>query len=87
MKLITVTNESDTELFQELCEECDFDHDHVPKHGKGYVTPKSTLEDGRMFECGAEWDYSWGIEWDYVEWRQVTKFTNNCPCCGQELKE
>ncbi len=88
MDLITVTEKSDPELFQQLKENCDFDCSHVPKHGSGYVTPRTELIDGRKFECEEmTWDYSWGIEWEYTNpmWTQVKEFEKTCPCCGQSI--
>ena len=86
MELITVTKESDPELFEGLCDNCDFDTDHIPKHGRGYITATDTLVDGRKFTCNAEWDYTWGVDWEYKEWVQIEEFENRCPCCNQLIK-
>lgn len=88
--MLTITKENNPELYQELCQNCEIDTSSIPKHGKGYGYPKVTLEDGRKFETDqqVEWDYNWGIEWEYTEvkWLQVEEFENKCPCCGQLIK-
>lgn len=82
-----ITRQNNPELFQILRDNCDFDTDHIPKHGMGTVHVKSEDMEGNLYECYTEWDYSWGIDWSYdQEWFQVEKHENICPCCGQKIK-
>lgn len=83
---MTITKESNPELYKELTRNCDFDTDHVPKHGAGYVIAKAEI-DGIKYECHTEWDYTNGVEWDYgyQVWNIVEKFSNLCPHCGQKM--
>ena len=83
----TVTKESNKELFKTLRNNCDYDTSHIPKHGMGRVHVQSEDNEGNLYECYAEWDYSNGIEWEYdmIEWYEVNEHENICPCCGQEI--
>ena len=81
-----VTKESNLELFEELCKNADFSTEHIPKHGAGNVIAQSEYN-GQKYECYAEWDYSWGVNWEYFEWQKVDTFENECPCCGHIKEE
>ncbi len=79
----SITQKNNEELYGILCEVCDFDNDHIPKHGMGEVIAYAEHE-GKFYECNTEWDYSWGIDWnDYQEWNEVKKIIKSCPCCGR----
>lgn len=80
---MTINNKNNPELFDELKEVCSFSVNHIPKHNSGYVKPEATSSTGRKFICATEWDYTWGIDWEYVEWEEVDEFVKTCPCCGQ----
>ncbi len=62
-----VTMACNPELFQRFKDDFDIDTGHIPKHGKGFVTPTATHE-GKTYTYDHElvWDYSWGIE----EWHE-----------------
>ncbi|WCE28429.1 hypothetical protein [Vibrio sp. SCSIO 43137] len=82
-----ITRSSDPELFKTLADACDFDNDHVPKHGSGTVICRAEHE-GKLYECEEVWDYSWGIDWTYshAEWQEIPKDAPKCcPSCGQEM--
>lgn len=82
-----ITKQNNPELFQILRDNCDFDIDHIPKHGMGTVYVKSEDMEGNLYECYTEWDYNWGIDWSCgQEWLQVEKHENICPCCGQKIE-
>ena len=83
----TVTKESNKELFKTLRNNCDYDTSHIPKHGMGRVHVQSEDNEGNLYECYVEWDYSNGIEWEYdmIEWYEVEEHKNICPYCGQEI--
>jgi len=80
-----ITEKSDPELFVILCEAAEFDTDHISKHGKGHITAYAEHE-GQNYICYAEWDYSWGVDWEYYEWQLTNSATKECPCCGQTIK-
>lgn len=61
--MTTITETNNKELFDTLCNECDFDVSDVPKHGKGYVNPTAELDGvNYYFDTTVVWDYSNGIE-------------------------
>jgi hypothetical protein len=82
-----VTKKNNPELYKELLNNHDnFDTDHIPKHGSGYIIVRSEYC-GKKYECNTKWDYNNGIEWDDMqEWIEVEEFSNKCPCCGQLIK-
>lgn len=81
-----ITERSHPDLFDYLCQDPETVGEH-PKHGKSQLNCYASLEDGTKYECYVLWDYSWGIDWDYVEWTKVEEFVKTCPCCGQEIPE
>lgn len=83
---MNITRENNRELYDILCGDCDFDTDHVPKHGKGEIVAYAEHED-QKYMCYAEWDYSWGVEWydGYYEWQPVDEIIKECPCCGKPI--
>ena len=68
--MIAITELNNKELFDILCDGCDFDVSDVPKHGKGYVYPTAEHEGvAYRFDTRLVWDYSYGIEeWDGGSW-------------------
>jgi len=84
---MSITRKNNKELYDILCKDCDFDTDHIPKHGRGEVIAYVEYK-GKFYECYTEWDYSQGIEWDYsqgIEWNEVDEIIKTCPCCGKIL--
>ena len=83
-----ITKQNNPELFAILIDDVDIDTDHIPKHGKGFVTARTTYE-GKTYECETEWDYSWGIDWDSSQaWYEVDPNAPKlCPTCDKPVEE
>lgn len=75
---MNITYTENKDLWNTLVDVCDFENDHVPKHGSGYVDCKATYDGVEYyFNEDVIWDYNYGIDWTeyrHGSWVKIEKF-------------